>query len=637
MFEKDLNLLKPIKINKMTVKNRMVMPAMGTLYGNEDNTVSSRLKKYIEARARGGVGLIILEYTAVAPEGRAAVSQLGIWDDRFIEGLGEIADVAHRYDAKVGIQIHHAGRASAPEVCGSQPAGPSPVAGITGKVPKEMTKDEIKEVVIAFGKAAGRTKAAGFDFVEIHGAHGYLISQFMTPFANKRQDEYGGSLDGFLRFPLEVVQAVREVVGPFFPVLFRLSAEEHVEGGNTLDNYVNMAKRLAEAGVDALHVTSGLLESRKWIIAPASVEPGLNIHAAEVIKAAVNVPVIVVGKIHTPDLADEIIKSGKADMVALGRALLADPEFPNKVASGRWDDICQCVHCLQGCSARPIACIQNPELGREGEYVLKPSGNTRKVLVIGGGPAGMEAARVSARRGHSVTLFEKEKSLGGLVAVASVPPYKGELQRVSDFRIRQLEKYGVKVILSKEANIEDIKLIKPDAVVLATGGVPVKPDIPGINGENVVFAWDVLKGSATVGQNVLVIGGGGVGAETADYLAAQGKKVTIIEMLQKIAADMPSVLRFELLERLKPVTMMVSTKLLKIGTGEITLESQGETKTLAGIDTVVLAIGAKPLNSLADKMIFEAPEIELHIIGDALMPRDIQQATAEGAKIGNTL
>jgi len=637
LFEKDLNLLKPIKINKMTVKNRMVMPAMGTLYGNEDNTVSGRLIKYIEARARGGVGLIILEYTAVAPGGRAAVSQLGIWDDRFIDGLREIANVAHRYDVKVGIQLHHAGRASAPEVCGSQPAGPSPVAGITREVPKELTGDEINEIVMAFSKAAGRAKAAGYDFVEIHGAHGYLISQFMTPYANKRTDDYGVNLDGFLRFPVEVAQAVREEVGPDFPVLFRISAEEHVEGGKTLKDSVYMAKRLAEAGVDALHVSSGLLESRKWIITPATVEPGLNVSAAEAVKAAVNIPVIVVGKIHTPGLAEEIIKSGKADMVALGRALLADPEFPNKVAAGRWDDICMCVHCLQGCSIRPVTCIQNPELGREGKYELKQAATARNVLVIGGGPAGLEAARVALSRGHRVTLYDKEKSLGGLVGIASVPPYKSDLRGVIDFRISQVANFGVKVVLGKEVTIEDIKMMKPDAVVLATGGVPIKPNIPGIDGENVVFAWDVLKGSVNVGDNVLVVGGGGVGAETADYLATQGKKVTIIEMLEKIAAEMPSVSRLDLLERLRPVTVMTSTRLLNIGAGEIIVESHGQTSALAGIDTVVLAIGSRPVNVLAEKISSEEPEIELHVIGDALSSRNIQHAIAEGIKIGNIL
>lgn len=638
MSEKDLYLLKPIKINMMTIKNRMIMPAMGTAYGNLDNTVSDRTKKYIEARARGGVGLIILEYTAVLPEGRAALTQLGIWDDSFQKGLNELVDIAHRYDAKIGIQLHHAGRGTTSKVCGSRPGAPSAVAGATGEVPKELTKDEIKEITVAFGKAAGRAKKAGFDLVEIHGAHGYLINQFMTPFANKRTDDYGVNIEGFMKFPLEVMQAVREEVGPDFPVLFRLSAEEYIDGGNTLKESLVIAKMLADAGVDGLNISSGLLESRKWIITPPSVEPGLNVPVSEAIKAIVNVPVIVVGKIHTPELAEDIIKTCKADMVALGRALLADPEFPNKVAAGRWNDINNCVHCLQGCSERPIACIVNPELGHEGDCSLEPISKVRNIMVIGGGPAGLEAARVASERGHNVNLYEKEKELGGQVTVAHVPPDKSELKSIIDYRSQKIKNSGVKVVMNKEVTVDDIKIIKPDVVIIATGGLPVKPNIQGLERNHVVFAWDVLNGSVSVGENALVIGGGAVGAETADYLALQGKNVTIIEMLEEIASDMPFVTRMELLERLKKsVTIMTSTKLCRIDQDEIIIERSGQEEKLNLIDTVVLAIGTRPINVLAEKISEEKLKIQVYTIGDAVKPRKIQQALAEGLAIGNKL
>jgi 2,4-dienoyl-CoA reductase-like NADH-dependent reductase (Old Yellow Enzyme family)/NADPH-dependent 2,4-dienoyl-CoA reductase/sulfur reductase-like enzyme len=637
MTKKESVLTNSIEINGMVVKNRMVMPPMGTNFANPDHSVSDKQKKYYEARAKGGVGTIILEYSAVDPGGVSAPNQLGIFDDKHIPGLSELAQIAHKHGVKIGIEIHHGGRQCPAELCG-QPVAPSPIAGVTGQVPKELTKEEINKITIAFAKAAARAKRAGLDFVDIHGAHGYLISQFMSPYYNKRTDEYGDTLEGFLRFPLEVLHAVRKEVGPNYPVLFRMNGEEHVEGGRTLKDSVRIAKRLAEEGVDAIDVSGGLIESAPWIIPTQSMRPGVHIAAATAIKAAVDVPVIVAGKIHIPELAEEIIETGKVDMVAFGRALIVDPEFPNKIVSGRQHEVRKCIYCLQHCLDIPAACTQNPEMGHEIEYECKDCKVTKDVMIIGGGPAGMEAARVASIRGHRVKLYEKKSKLGGQMTIATVPPYKSALNSVVDYRIESLENLGVEVQLGREVTVEDIKHINPEVVILATGGEPIKPNIEGIEGDRVVQAWDVLDGVANVGKNVLVVGGGSVGCETALFLANRGKKVTVVEMLEEVASDMAILPRIGFIERLDAsVTVMKTAKLQMIGDGEVVVEDQGETKTLGGIDNVVLAIGTRAKNELAEALTEASPGIEVHVIGDARKPRTLWEAIGEGATIGHSL
>ena len=334
------NLFQPITINGMIVKNRLVMPPMGTNFANPDHSVSEKYKRYFEARARGGIGAIVVEYSCVHENGLSAPFQMGVFSDQHIKGMSELADIAHKYGVKVGMQIQHGGIQAG---CASgQPLGPSALNGA-----REMTLDEIRMIVQAFGDAARRVKEAGMDFVEIHGASGYLVNQFMSPFYNKRTDEYGGSLDGFMKFPLEVYQAVRNAVGPDFPVTFRTAGDEHVQGGCSIEDRIEMIRRLADAGIDAVHVAGGILESIPYVIAPESVEAGYNLDATEKIKAAVHIPVVAVGRLHDPAYADRIIETGKADMIALGRAMIVDPEYPNKIASGRENEIRRCIYCLQ--------------------------------------------------------------------------------------------------------------------------------------------------------------------------------------------------------------------------------------------------------------------------------------------------
>lgn len=626
---------EPITINGMLLKNRFVMPGMGTLYGDyETNTVNERFKGYIEARAKGGMGLIIVEYSAVSPEGRAAAMELGIWDDRFIPGLRELTDTAHKYGAKIGIQLHHCGSATTKDVCGCQPVAPT--SGIGYKdMPRELEIDEIERLVDAFGDAATRAKKAGFDCVEIHGAHGYLISQFMSPYSNKRNDKYGGNQENRMRFPLEIVKAVRKSVGDEYPILFRYSSEEHIEGGRTLQDAIEEAKMLEQAGVDVLNVSVGFLGmSGQWIITPGYQEKGFLKENACSIKKAVSIPVIVVGKIHNPEIAEAILKEGCADLVAIGRASIVDPEFPNKAIDGRWDEIKQCLHCLTGCYNEPVGCAQNPEVGHEFESNLQPATSQKKVVVVGGGPAGLEAAIVSAMRGHRVTVIEKNGILGGQINYAKVPPWKDDLKNAIDFRQRKALSLGVEIITGVDASINTVKSFNPDVVIVATGATPKMIDIRGLDPARMVSAVDILSGDRDFGKNVIIVGGGSIGCETAHFLWEQGSNVTIIELLPSIAGDIPFGEKVFLLDALKgKVDIYTNTKIVEMKEDTLFIETSEGRKNIDDINTVVIAIGMTPDCSLAG-IERELGNAEIRFIGDAKKVKRIQEAVASGYEAG---
>ena len=637
-----MKLFQPVNIGKMELKNRLVVPPMGSGFSAPDGTVTDRLIEYHEARARGGFGLIIVEVTAIDPLGKGSPIQLGIWDDKFMPGLRRLVDRIHAAGAKIAIQLHHAGRETFSFSLGGQQAvAPSPFPDpIIREVPRELTVEEIKSLVEAYAQGARRAKESGFDAVELHGAHGYLIAQFMSAYANKRTDEYGGDLEGFLRFPLDIVHRARELVGPDYPILFRISGDEAVPEGRTIDESVVVAKRLVEAGVDALHVSVGVYESSYLTSAPPAMEPGFNAAAAATIKQAVSVPVIVVGRVVTPAVAEDIISSGKADLVAIGRASLADPEFAVKAAEGRDEDIVKCLSCNEGCidalmSKPPITCTQNPALGREAEYASAGTANVKKVVVAGGGPAGLEAARTAALWGHRVTLYEKRDSLGGQALLAAMPPTKEVWLEVVRCRVKDLQRLGVEIRLGSELTPEVVRELSPDVVIVATGSAPLLPDIPGTERDNVVTAQDVLSG-AQVGATVVVIGGGLVGCETADYLAQQGKDVTIVEMLRHTARDISPAARYFLRRRLRErnVKMLTSTPVKAITDVGVVVSSDGEERTLEPVDTVVLATGARSVNDLeAVKEL--VPEV--YVIGDAASPGKMLQAVQQAAEVARSL
>jgi 2,4-dienoyl-CoA reductase-like NADH-dependent reductase (Old Yellow Enzyme family)/thioredoxin reductase len=636
-------LTSPIKIANMELRNRMIMPPMVTNFAYEDGSVTDTFRAYHEARAKGGVGLIIVEASNVHPLGKGFPNEVAIFSDRFIPGLRSLIDVVHAHGAKIAIQLFHAGRQTTSRVTGHPPLAPSPITDpVTGELPRELTKEEIAGLVKDFGKAATRAKAAGFDAVEIHCAHGYLLCEFLSPHTNRRTDEYGGTLDNRMRFPVEILRAVRQAVGPDYPVLARISADEKMPGGITLEEGKTIAKRFEQEGIDAIHVSAGLYETASWVIQPLSRPRGCLVDLAEEVKSVVSIPVIAVGRINDPELAERILAEGKADLIAFGRALLADEDLPKKVTEGRTHEIRRCIACCQACidelfAEHRIGCTVNARAGYELQFPMTKAPTSRKVLVVGGGPAGMEAARVSALRGHKVTLWEKTADLGGQLPLAAASPQKDEIGTFNDFQAKEMERLGIRVHLNKEATVEAIRAEKPDVVVVATGARPAAVDVPGADRKNVVESWDVLTGNAKVGKKVAVIGGGLVGCEVAEFLAEKGHEVTIVEMLPRIGADIGPLVGPLLFDRLEKhnVKIITGAKLTGIGERNISYEKDGKTETLGDFDSVVMAVGSTPEYSLANQL--EGSGIDHYVIGDASSPRRITHAVHEAMRVAHEI
>ncbi len=642
MTGKYASLFQPIKIGKLELKNRLAVPPMGTCFAAKDGSVTDRLITYHEARARGGFGLIIVEVTAIDGErGLGSGAQLSLFDDKFIPGFKKLSGAVHAAGAKMAVQLYHPGRNTFPFFIGNKPPiAPSPVPDpIVRQMPQELTIDEIKRLVEQFAQGARRVKEAGFDAVELHGAHGYLIAQFMSAYANKRHDEYGGNFENFLRFPLEIVRRARELVGPDFPILFRISADEAVPEGRDVPGSIEVMKRLIEAGVNAVDVSIGVYESSQYTSAPPEMPQGFNAENSVKFKQALKVPVLVAGRINEPQIAEGIIKSGKADIVHIGRQALTDPDWPNKVAQGKESSIVKCLSCNEACIEglaiwlRPsITCVQNLAVGREAAYAAPKVDKPRKVLVAGGGPAGLEAARTSALRGHKVILYEKDGYMGGQIKLASIPPDKAVYQDVAQSRIRAIKELGVEIHLGEKLTSDRVKEIKPDVLIVATGSEPAFLNVPGITGEKVMSARKALC-SEDLGNNILVVGGGMVGCETADYLASQGKAVTIVEMLKTTAKDIGPAARFFLRRRLKEKNVKILTQsTVKANTASsVEIDTPSGQQKIGPFDNIVLATGATPVNDLAEQARGLVPEI--YVIGDADKPGKILAAVEKAAEI----
>ena len=639
------HLLSPGRIGKMTVRNRMVMPPMGTNYASDDGFITGRIIRYYEARAEGGTGLIIVEVAAVAPEGKAISHQVGIWADKFIPGLRCLAESIKKHGARAVIQLHHAGRQTTAKTTGYRPVAPSEIAcPICRDTPRALNVDEIRGLVDAFGHAARRASEAGFDAVEIHGTHGYLINQFLSPYSNKRTDEYGGSPGARRRFPMEVYDAVRAAVGEDFPVLFRINADEGVEGGITPEEGRDFARVLEQAGVDALHVSGGVYGSPLPII-PTMYEPLLPLagYAAD-IKAEVSIPVIAVGKIHDPEAGERLIADAEADFVSLGRALITDSHFARKVELGQIKNIRKCIECNQLCVDpllvydQPVSCIYNARAGKEIDFPFVKARRTRKVVVVGGGPGGLEAARVARERGHRVILFERSGELGGQGRLARKAPHKERFGEILRYLIYRVEALDADIRLNSAATEDNVMREKPDAVILATGAVPVIPVLPGIDPRHAITAWDVLEEKVHPGRYAAIIGGGLVGCETAAYLAEQDRRVIILEMQDELAPDQSPSLRGELLQRLHEnpaVEIRTNTEVTSIGERSITARSNGHESAIEDLDTIIIAAGAQPYNPLEGML--KPLMNEVYAVGDCDRPRKAAEAIHEAFHVAYRL
>jgi len=638
-FEK---LLSPGTIGMMKLRNRIVMPAMIRGYSMTDGTVTRRLIDHYAARAKGGIGLAIIEASYVHPSGKIISQQLGIYDDKCIPGLSDLAGAVKEWGSKVAIQLHHAGRQTKTSITGMPIVAPSSMpCAVTGGLPVELSTNEVTDLIEAFAQAAKRAKQAGFDAVEIHGAHGYLINQFLSPNTNRRTDKFGGDINGRMTFLLEIMQRTKILVGNEFPIMVRLNGEDLVEGGLEFMECQQIAQKLQTVGVNALHITLGISEAALNPRRPRSLasmyEPrGHIVGYAEQIKKVVNLPVITVGSI-TPEMGEEILKQRGADFIAIGRGLLADPEIPNKLARDKPENIRQCIRCNEMCMRVElgIRCTVNPEVGYE-SYGITPAQKGKKVFIIGGGAAGMETARVSSLRGHDVTLFEKNGKLGGHLTEATVPNFKDDLRKYMDWLIREVQKLEVKIELNKEVTSQFIDDAKPDAIVIATGSTTYYPDIPGIDKPIVTTAIDILLGRAVPGNRTLILGGGVLGCETALYLAEQGKSVTIAEMLSAIAIDIPMIGRILAAKLVdNGVEILTDLKIIEITDNGVTAITQDKNVVHVKADKVVLAMGLKSQTKLYEEL--RGRIYEIYLAGDSVEPRRIGEATRDGFRIGCTI
>jgi 2,4-dienoyl-CoA reductase (NADPH2) len=628
-------LFSPIKINTMNLKNRIVMTAMHLGYTTEFGGMSS---------------MICINH------------------DRYVPGLQKLTRVVHEGGAKIAAQLYQAGRYTHSSMIGGRkPFSASAVRSkLTGETPRALELDEIPGVQDRFAEAALRAITAGFDAVEILGSAGYLISQFLSPLTNLREDEYGGSLENRMRFGVEVVEKVRKAVGPDYPIIIRLAGNDFMEGSNTNREASLFARELEKAGINLFNVTGGWHETRVPQLTTFVPRRAFT-YLAQGIKNAVSVPVIASNRINHPCIGEEILRRGESDMVTMARGLLADPDLPVKARDGKADQIYRCIACNQGCfdnifSFRSVTCLVNPRAGREAELVITPAAKPKKVLVVGGGPAGMKAACTAAERGHQVTLVEKSDRVGGqLLLNADIPGRYEMISAVEDLE-SNLIALRVKVVLGKEVDEKVVREMAPDVVVLATGARPVLPDIPGIEHGKVVLAWDVLNGTETTGKRAVIIGGNAVGLEAALFLSNQGtispdvlhflmtnraetletlealinkgnKEVTVVEMAKKAGMDIGSSTRWTVFAELKrlSVKILTASKAVEINPRGVKIETEQGTETLPA-DSVVIAVGSRPENKLAARLGTWLSEV--YTIGDAKEPRNALEAIKEGFLTG---
>ena len=646
-------LLKPGRLGSLELKNRIVMAPIMTILSSVWGEVTNETVAWYARRAKGGAGLVVVEpcfvATVIDPI-RPSARVLRADEDCFIPGLASLTEAVHENGARIGIQLHPGGGAQA--LTGSgwipgfhvtqdlTPVSPSgvPAYGVfrheSIRKPRALKSVEIEKCAELCGEGAERMKKAGFDLIEINAHEGWLIAQFLSPYFNKRTDKYGGTLENRCRFLLNIIEAIRKAVGPEFPITVKYSIDEFIEGGFHVEESQIIAKILEEAGVNGISCSLGVMGSKIPPIPPYNFPPRSLDYLFEAIKSSVDIPVLALFNLDDFEAAERILRDGRADFIGIARGLIADPDWPRKVAKGRIEEIRKCIKC-NACriihNPHPIRCAVNAVAGREDKYdLIKPSLVKKKVVVVGGGPAGMEAARVAALRGHEVVLFEKNEELGGMLKLASVSPHKDVLMTIPEYYSRELDRLGVVSLFGRNATVESILEEKPDSVIIATGGVPLIPDVPGIGKNIVATALDILADKKGAGEEVIVVGGGLVGCEVANFLAQQDKRVTIIEMLDAIGVDMEiytlNVLRSELDE--KDVKILTSVKLGEIIDEGLIGIDEGGNKTAYKADSIVLALGLSGSHELTEDLNGKVKEI--YTIGDAKLPRQIRDAISEG-------
>ncbi len=669
---KFFKLFTPFKIKDMVISNRIVMPAMH-LNLAKNGFMTKKLVAFYEERAKGGAGMIIVGGCYVDIYGKGLPSMIAVDDDKFLPKLKRFTESVHkaRDDVKVCCQLYHGGAYAFPQIIGKTPIAPSAVySNFSKTTPRAMTMEDINREQQAFVDASLRAIKAGFDAVEVCANAGYLLDQFISPKTNKRTDKYGGDLENRLRFPIETLEQIRSNIGDF-PLGYRISGDDFVPGSNTYKEKVVVAEELAPY-LDYFNVTGGWHETKVPQLT-MDVPEGCYTYLADMIKKRVSIPIFSSNRINNPELAEQILMAGKADAVCMGRALIADPYLPIKAKKGELRDIMKCIACNQGCfdnvfRMMPVTCTRNARAGNEAQRELRPLDEKKKIMVVGSGPAGLEAARVAAIRGHEVHIFEKDDKIGGLLNLIWIPPGRNEFKRMIEDYGYWIQKYGIKVHLEQEVDVNTVQEFDPDAIFTATGSIPIKPPIKGIDRENVYWANEVFSGDAPVGKNNVVIGGGATGVECALYLAKFGtldlealdfllfynaltpekalemryterNKVTVLERLPKLGSALGKTTKWVLLDKCDAfgVNFLTNVNVTEIGDNYVNyIDASGNENAVNDVDYVYYATGVRSNDTLF-KELKELEKYELENVGDARKPETVLEAVAIAYKKANRI